>query len=149
MKHAALIFVAALAGCVEAPRECWRGDIPECEIGGNAGDGVAAAPDAPEAPEPAATPAPAAKPDRPAPAPAAPTPAPEARPEKPDKPKPAPEPEKPSYADWSQPGDDEIFDVARKEGYTEAEIAMKQMALAGQRAAAEADAKAQAGGFNR
>lgn len=144
----ALICAVALAGCAGDPRECWRGDPLECEFGGNAGDGVSAAPDAPEAPvEPGSTPQPAAKPSRSTPAPreASTTPVsrPE-RPEKPDKPTPAPAPEKPSYDDWSQPGDDELF-----EGYSEAEVREKQMALAGQRAAAEAEAKAQAGGFNR
>lgn len=152
MKHAALILTLALAGCMGVETDCrWDGVTGADCTEGNAGDGVSA-PQA--APEPAKGAEPA-KPARSAPAPRA---AAVSRPAKPEpnrsqkvaEPEPQkPEPAKPEYSDWSQPGDDEIFEAALAEGYTEAEIRAKKADLAQARSDAEAAAKAQAGGFNR
>lgn len=143
MKHAALILTLALAGCMGVETDCrWDGLTGAGCTEGNAGDGVSA-PQA--APEPAARPEPA----RSAPAPRAASVA--AKPEpnranvkpvkntKKDK-----TPEKPDYADWGQPGDDELF-----AGYSEAEVRAKKDFLAQARSEAEAAAKEAAGGFNR
>ena len=158
MQKAALIFTLALAGCMGVETDCrWDGLTGADCTEGNAGDGVSAAPQA--APEPAARPEPA-KPSRSTPEPKASPAARSERPAKPGRAKPdtkpekpkaeKPEPEKPDYADWSQPGDDAIFEAALAEGYTEADIRAKKDFLALERSKGEAASKAeQSGGYNR
>ena len=142
MKHAMLILTLVLAGCMGSEQGCrWDGLTDADCTEGNAGDGVSAAPQA--APEPVARPEPAKQPH----STPEPQPAPVARPERPaSKPEATkPEPEKSDYADWSNPGDEALF-----EGYSADEVRAKKDLLAQARSEAEAAAKAEAaGGFNR